>query len=95
MADAIDRNQLTGRLYRLASRIRQRKDSAYKSGYSDAIQDAIREAGDCDSLEVTTVTRCRECANASEKDTTMPFCFIQNRRKAPDDYCNLGNKDYE
>ena len=47
------------------------------------------------SMETATVIHCKECAHATERTTTMPYCMIHNRRKAPDDYCNFGTPDEE
>lgn len=95
MADVIDRDQIRGKLIRMSDRIKQRRDGPYKVGYSDACKDALQKLGECPSLETDAVIRCRECRHASERHTTMPYCGIHNRRKAPEDYCNFGEKDFE
>jgi hypothetical protein len=93
--DAIDRTQMRGKIQRMTDRCKQRRDGAYKVGYSDACKDAMQKLYECSSLETCTVTRCRECRHANERHTTQPFCTIHNRRRAPDDYCNFGETDYE
>lgn len=94
MADAIDRNMMRSKLIRMENRSRQRRDGAYKSGYRDACSDALRKLRECPALETTAITRCEKCRHATERQTTMPYCTIHNRRKAPDDFCNLGEPDY-
>ncbi len=93
MADAIDRELMRGKILRMNDRIRQRRDGPYKCGYKDACLDALQKLAECPSLEVATVTRCGECRKATERTTTMPYCTVQNRRKAPDDFCNFGEPD--
>ena len=95
MADAVDREQMRGKIVRMLHRIRQRRDGPYKVGYSDACRDALQKLEECDRLTLKAVTLCRECRNATERETTLPYCLIQNRRKAPDDYCYLGDKENE
>ena len=95
MADAVDREQVRGKIRRMQDRIRQRRDGPYKVGYADACRDAMQKLDECESLDTKAVTLCKDCDNATERDTTLPYCIIQNRRKAPDDYCNYGHKDYE
>jgi hypothetical protein len=79
----------------MQNRIKQRRDGPYKCGYNDACKDAVQKLTECPSLETTSVTRCHECRNALERQTTLPYCIIHNRRKAPDDYCNYGAPDIE
>ena len=93
MADAINRDQMYGKLQRMMDRSKQRRDGPYKAGYRDACSDAIQKLGECDSLEVTTVTRCWKCQHAIERNTTMPYCILKNRRVLPDEYCNSGEPD--
>lgn len=93
MADAVDREQMRGKIVRMLHRIRQRRDGPYKVGYSDACRDALQKLDECESLGTRAVTLCQVCANATERDTTLPYCTIHNRRRAPDDYCNFGTKD--
>ena len=93
-ADAIDRDQMRGKLNRMRDRVKQRRDCAYKCGYKDACNDALQKLDEIPSLEQTTVTRCRECSHATERHTTLPYCLLQNRRKDPDDYCRFGEPDY-
>lgn len=95
MADAIDRELMDGKLRRMRDRIRQRRDGPYKVGYEDACKDAVQKLNECPSLETATVTRCGKCRHANERQTTQPYCTIHNRRRAPDDYCNFGEPDYE
>lgn len=94
MADAIDREQIYGKLIRMKDRIRQRRDGAYKCGYQDACMDAIHKLSECDSLETVTVTRCGKCRHATERMTTLPYCTIHNRRRGQTDFCNFGEPDY-
>ena len=95
MADAIDREQMDVKLQRMKNRIRQRRDGPYKVGYSDACNDAIQKLSECQRLKTATVTECKDCRNAIERDTTMPFCAIQNRRKEPEDFCKYGATDFD
>ena len=95
MADAVDREQMRGKIVRMLHRIRQRRDGPYKVGYSDACRDALQKLDECESLGTRAPTLCRDCANATERNTTLPYCMIHNRRKAPEDYCNYGKPDYE
>ena len=95
MADAIDRETIRGKLLRMKDRIKQRRDGPYKVGYRDACQDALQKLGECPSLETDTVTRCHECRHATERTSTRPYCTIHNRRRAPDDFCNHGDPDWE
>lgn len=94
MADAVDRELIRGKILRMNDRIKQRRDGPYKIGYKDACLDALQKLEECPSLEEITVTRCRECQKATERETTMPYCLLQNRRKDPDDYCRYGEPDY-
>ena len=94
MADAIDREQANRKLVQMANRIKQRRDGPYKCGYVDACKDAIHKLNECDELEAVTITRCLHCRHATERTTTMPYCTIHNRRRAPDDFCNFGDPDY-
>lgn len=95
MADAIDRETMRGKLIRMENRIRQRRDGAYKCGYRDACSDALQKLDEVPSMETTAITVCKECSHATERTTTLPYCMLQNRRKAPDDYCKFGEPDYE
>ena len=95
MADAIDREQARGKMRSLENRTKQWKDGSFKSGYKSAVRDAIQKISECDSLETDTVTRCRDCRHASEQNTTMPYCTVHNRRRAPDDFCNFGERQFE
>ena len=54
MADAIDRDQMRGKIQRMADRCKQRRDGAYKVGYSDACKDAMQKLYECTSLETAT-----------------------------------------
>lgn len=94
MADAISREQMRRKLTYMLHRLRQRRDGPYKVGYRDACNDALQKLEECDPLELNAVTRCRECAHATERQTTMPYCTIHNRRRAPDDYCNFGEHEF-
>ena len=95
MTDAIDRETMRRKLAGMQNRIKQRRDGPYKCGYNDACKDAVKKLKECPSLETTSITRCHECRNALERQTTLPYCIIHNRRKAPDDYCNYGAPDIE
>lgn len=95
MADAVDREQMRGKIVRMQHRIRQRRDGPYKVGYQDACKDALQKLDECDGMRLKAVVECHECRHASERHTTMPYCALTNRRKAPDDYCRFGEKDYE
>jgi hypothetical protein len=95
MADAIDRETMRGKLIRMNDRIKQRRDGAYKCGYKDACSDALQKLAEIPSMETATITRCSKCQHANERQTTMPYCTIHNRRRAPDDYCNFGEPDYD
>ena len=95
MADVIDREQMRGKLLRMADRIKQRRDGAYKCGYKDACSDALMKLSECSPLKTDTITKCHECRHAMERNSTMPYCTIHNRRRAPDDYCNHGENDFE
>lgn len=94
MGDAIDRDDAKTRLRRLRARTLQKKQSSFRAGYIEALELAMDAIDSCKALECTTVTECRHCRNAHERETTMPFCSIHNRRKAPSDYCNYGEPDY-
>lgn len=91
--DAIDREQMHGKLQRMRDRVKQRRDGAYKTGYKDACNDALQKLNECQSIETTAVTRCKECRHATERTTTLPYCLLQNRRKDPDDYCRFSEPD--
>jgi len=93
--NAIDKDQLEKKLVRMQHRIRQRRDGPYKIGYNDACKDAIQKMNECDILETPTVIRCRECRHSTERQSTMVYCTIHNKRKYPDEYCNLNESDYE
>ena len=95
MADAIDRSEIRCRLKRIRGKNVQRRESSYKSGWEDAIQMALHAAEACESLETTTITRCKDCVNATERNTTLPYCIIHNRTRDPEDYCNYGARDFE
>ena len=95
MVDAIDREAMRGKLTRMNDRIKQRRDGAYKCGYKDACSDAIQKLAEIPSVELCPVTRCKVCRHATERQTTMPYCTVHNRRKGPDDFCNFGEPDYE
>lgn len=93
MADAIDREAMRRKVITMKSRIKQRRDGPYKCGYTDACKDAIQKLDEIPSMETDAVTRCRECRHATERDTTLPYCILKNRRQGPDDYCNFGEPD--
>ena len=93
MIDAIDREELNRKLFKLKLAMKQRKDSAYNRGYTAAINDAIYKAGECTVMEMTAIVRCKNCHYATERLSTMPFCTIHNRSRGPDDYCNFGEID--
>ena len=96
MIDAIDREEMNRKLFKLKLAMKQRRnDSAYNRGYTDAVSDAINKAGECTSLELTAIVRCKDCHHATERFSTMPFCTIHNRRRGADDYCNFGEIDIE
>lgn len=95
MTDAIDREQMRRKVYTMQNRIKQRREGSYRCGYNDACKDALLKLAECDSLETDTVTRCHECRHATERTTAMPYCTVHNRRRAPNDYCNFGDKDFE
>jgi hypothetical protein len=93
VTDAINREQMRMKLMRMQDRIRKRRDGPYKCGYKDACNDALQKLNECSTLASDTVTRCHECRNALERQTTLPYCIIHNRRKNPDDFCNFGEPD--
>ena len=95
MIDAIDRDELDRKLYKLKVLIQQRKSSSYNYGYLMAINDAINKMRDCASLETTAVVRCKDCRHATDRYSTMPYCSIHNRSRGPDDFCNFGENDNE
>ncbi len=95
VADAIDRETMRGKLLRMNDRIKQRRDGPYKIGYRDACKDALQKLDEVPSMETGTIVRCSRCAHANERQTTQPYCTIHNRRRAPDDYCNFGETDFE
>lgn len=92
--DAIDRDLMQCKLMRMKDRVKQRRDGSYKCGYNDACSDALQKLDECPSIDTPTVTYCRECQYATERDTTMPYCIKQNRRKDPEAYCEQGAPDY-
>ena len=93
--NAINKDQLYGKLLRMKERIKQWRNGPYRCGYRDACQDAMQKLNECDILETATVIRCKECRHATERCSTMPYCTIHNRRRGPEDYCNFGETDYE
>lgn len=95
MADAIDREQLKNKLTRMMFRVRQHRNGPYKCGYMDAARDAMHAAEDCERLDTPAVVLCKNCRRATERNTTMPYCMLCNRRKDPDDFCRYGETDYE
>lgn len=93
MSEAISRDEIKKRLHMLKSRSDQWKQGSYRAGFREALVYAIDDVNSCRTLEQTTVTECHECAHALEKQSTMPYCTIQNRTKDPDDYCKFGEPD--
>ena len=95
MADAIDREQMRRKVIQMQNRIKQRRDGGYKCGYNDACKDALQKLDEIPAMETKAVTLCKYCQSATERTSTMPYCMIHNKRKAPDDWCNFGTPDYE
>lgn len=93
MGDAISRDEMKARLYKLRSRTDQWKPSSFRAGYREAVDFALSDAESCRAVDAILVTRCRECRHATERQTTLPYCMIHNRRKSPEDYCNYGDPD--
>lgn len=93
MEDVISREEIYSKIYRMKDRIRSHREGSYRRGYTDACKDAFQKLGECASLEVVTVTRCRYCRHAAERETTLPYCTVHNRRRAPDDYCKCGERE--
>ena len=92
--DVISRDLIEGKLKRMQDRVKQRRDGSYKCGYNDACNDALQKVNECPSADTTSITYCKDCIHASDRETTMPFCIIQNRRKMPESYCENGAHDY-
>jgi hypothetical protein len=93
MGDAISRDEMKARLYKLRSRTDQWKPSSFRAGYREAVDFALSDAESCRPVEAVLITRCGQCRSATERNSTMPYCMIHNRRKNPDDFCNFGAPD--
>lgn len=93
MGDAISRDEMKAKLYKLRSRTEQGKASSFRAGFRQAIDFALSDVDSCRPVEAVLITRCHECRHAAERQTTLPYCMIHNRRKSPEDYCNYGEPD--
>ncbi len=95
MADIIDREEARKKLFKIKTRCEQKpKKSEYRRGQLSALEYALTAIEDCETLEVTTIVRCRECIHASERDRTMVYCGFFRKHRDPNDYCNFGEKVY-
>lgn len=93
MGDAISRDEMKAKLYKLRSRTDQWKASSFRAGYREAIDFALSDVENCRAVEAILVTRCHECRHATERQSTMPYCTVHNRTRSPEDYCNFGDPD--
>lgn len=93
MGDAISRDEVLAKLYKLRSRTDQWKQGSFRAGYREAIDYAISDANNCRPVEAILITRCGKCVHATERNTTMPYCTVHNRTRSPEDYCNFGEPD--
>ena len=88
--DVISRYDAKGQMRRLKAKSAQWRKNPYRDGWNDAIESADQALNNCRPLDVKTVVLCRNCLKAEDRNTTLPFCTVQKRRKQPDDYCNEG-----
>jgi len=93
VGDAISRDEMKVKLYKLRSRTEQWKASSFRAGFRQAIDFALSDVDGCRPVEAVLITRCHECRHATERHSTMPYCTIHNRTRGPEDFCNFGDPD--
>lgn len=93
MGDAISREEMRNRLRQIRCRTMQWRNGPFRAGFLEAMDHVSSAVESCREVEGVMVTRCKYCRHASERESTLVYCMIHNRRKDPTDYCNYGEPD--
>ena len=73
MEDAISREEIKFRQRQIRSRTTQWKQSSFRAGFLEAINNAASAVESCSKVEGVIVTRCKECRHATDRHSTLPY----------------------